>query len=213
MPKKPAPAPKSLETTEVLNVPAMHLREVTLKVVGQSPLIVHAWSEKAKQMMRDTQMQKGKQKKGAKVPEDDFKGSLYYISRDPEVYGFPVVAFKAATASAWAHLDGLKKGIIRGAYHIVNGVPTEQGDLVEIKYDKLVQREDMVRVGMGSADLRYRGEFRDWSADLVCRYNSRVISPEQLVTIFDAAGFAIGVGEWRPEKDGSFGLFKVESVA
>ena len=27
-----------------------------------------------------------------------------------------------------------------------------------------IMREDMVRVGMGTADIRYRAEFRDWSA-------------------------------------------------
>ncbi len=190
----------------------MDLREITVRLVGTSPLIVHAWSHKAKQQMRDAQMKKARQKKEAKNPDEDFKGSLYYVSRDPDVYGFPVVAFKAATASAWSHIDGFKKGIIRGAYHIVNGVPTDQGDLVEIKHRDLRMREDMVRVGMGAADIRYRGEFSNWSVDLQCRYNARVISAEQLVTIFDAAGFAIGVGEWRPEKDGSFGMFRVESI-
>jgi GntR family transcriptional regulator len=59
-------------------------------------------------------------------------------------------------------------------------------------------REDMVRVGMGTADIRYRGEFTTWSMDLPIRYNARAVSVEQLVLIFDAGGFGTGIGEWRP---------------
>jgi hypothetical protein len=32
-------------------------------------------------------------------------------------------------------------------------------------------REDMVRIGMGTADIRYRGEFPEWSVDVPLRFN------------------------------------------
>jgi len=71
-------------------------------------------------------------------------------------------------------------------------------------------REDMVRVGMGTADIRYRGEFKKWAVELLIRHNARVLSAEQVANLFNTAGFAIGVGEWRPQRDGSFGMFHVE---
>jgi hypothetical protein len=37
-------------------------------------------------------------------------------------------------------------------------------------------REDMVRVGMGTADIRYRGEYRTWRVKLQIRYNANMIS-------------------------------------
>ena len=73
-------------------------------------------------------------------------------------------------------------------------------------------REDMVRVGMGAADLRYRGEFTEWQADVPVRYNANAWSIEQLINVFNVAGFASGVGEWRPQKNGNFGMFKVTNV-
>ena len=69
----------------------------------------------------------------------------------------------------------------------------------------------MVRVGMGTADLRYRGAFSSWSTELQVRYNADIISAEQLVHLFNTAGFAVGIGEWRPEKDGSWGMFHVKT--
>jgi hypothetical protein len=74
-------------------------------------------------------------------------------------------------------------------------------------------REDMVRVGMGTADLRYRGEFADWHAKLLVRYNANVLSESQILNIINVAGFAVGVGEWRPEKDGMNGMFHVATEA
>lgn len=41
-----------------IEIPAMDFRMATLHVVGDSPLIVHAWSEKAKRMMLEKQMKK-----------------------------------------------------------------------------------------------------------------------------------------------------------
>ncbi len=89
----------------------------------------------------------------------------------------------------------------RGAFHI-------NGDLVKIKGTP-APREDMVRIAMGTADIRYRGEFKKWSCEFEIRYNRCVLSEEQIINLFNAAGFGIGVGEWRPQKDGSMGMFHV----
>jgi hypothetical protein len=80
------------------------------------------------------------------------------------------------------------------------------GELIKIEGEPQM-REDMVRVGMGKPDIRYRGEFMPWTVDLPILYNARVISDEQLANLIVTAGFSVGVGEWRPEKDGSYGMW------
>lgn len=177
------------------------LRTMTVTLKGDSALICHAWSKKAKQEMLDKQMKKAKQAKEAKDPQRDFQESLY---AHPEGgYGFPAVAFKSAAVDACSHVDGLTKVEARGAFHI-------QGDMVKINGEPRI-REDMVRIAMGTADIRFRGEFPVWSAKIDIRYNARVLSEDQIMNLFNVGGFAIGVGEWRPQKDGSFGMFHVES--
>ncbi len=85
--------------------------------------------------------------------------------------------------------------------------------LVEIHSDCPMLREDMVRVGMGSADIRYRGEFNNWYIDLQIEYNKNgQHSLEQIINIINAGGTACGIGEWRPEKDGQYGMFHVEKA-
>lgn len=186
---------------EPIILPKLNIQTMSLCIVGDSPLICHAWSKKAKEEMLAKQQKKAKQAKEAKVPERDFQESLY--PHPDGGYGFPVVAFKAAAVDACSHVDGVTKVMARGAFHI-------NGELARIEGEPTM-REDMVRIGMGTADIRYRGEFKDWSTVLDIRYNSNVLSPEQIANLFNTAGFAIGVGEWRPQKDGSYGMFHVDA--
>lgn len=49
--------------TEVITIPAIDIRTATITIKGDSPLIVHKWSEKAKKMMLDKQMKVATTKK------------------------------------------------------------------------------------------------------------------------------------------------------
>jgi hypothetical protein len=98
---------------------------------------------------------------------------------------------------------------LRGSYFL----KTEFGDMAEIKGSIPEIREDMVRIGMGSADLRYRGEFKNWHMDLILEYNaSGDMTLEQILNVINAGGYTCGIGEWRPEKDGSFGKYHIMTV-
>lgn len=177
------------------------VRRLAVRIAGDSPLITHAWSHKAKQQMLDKQMKKGTQAKEAKDPEKDYEESIY--RQEDGTCGFPSVGVKACAIRGAKGL-GMVMADMRAAFHV-------EGDLVTINGDPR-PREDMVRVGMGTADIRYRAEFPTWSIDLPITYNARMISAEQIVAMLDAGGFGTGIGEWRPEKDGQFGRFHVESI-
>ena len=176
----------------------LDLERVRLTVRGTSTLITHAWSEKAKKQMLDKQMKVATIGKEAKNPEEDYQSSLYVMPNGG--YGFPTIAFKAAAVRAGTYCD-MKMTHLRGAFHI-------NGEFAEIT-GKPQPREDMVRVGMGTADIRYRAEFPEWSALLDITYNRRAVSLDELVNLLNIGGFAVGVGEWRPEKDGQNGRFEV----
>jgi hypothetical protein len=187
-------------TTPTLST-QMDIRTMTVRLVGDSPLVSHAWSQKAKQAMKDKQAKAPKQAKEVRDPNREYEESLYRMP-DGSGYGFPAVAFKSAAVDACSHVDGLTKVQARGAFHII-------GDMIRIDGTPHM-REDMVRVGMGTADLRYRGEFTEWAVELEIRYNANVLSEAQIRNLFNVGGFAIGVGEWRPQRDGSWGMFHVE---
>jgi hypothetical protein len=186
-----------------ITIPKIDVRQMEITLIGDSPLICHRWSEKAKKEMLDKQMKKAKTAKTAKDPDADYKASLY--SHPDGGYGFPCVGFKAAAVGACRFSDGMKMTEARGAFHVV-------GELAKIDGTPSM-REDMVRIAMGTADIRFRGEFKTWKTTLLVSFNASAISPEQIVNLFNLAGFGVGVGEWRPEKDGSYGRFHVATDA
>lgn len=190
---------KTEQKIETVNLLKLDIHNIQLTLVGDSPLIVHRWSEKAKKQMLDKQMKKAKVIKEAKDPEQDYKDSLYMLP-DGEGYGFPTIGIKAAAVSAAAQADMFKTEA-RAAFHI-------DGELVKIEGEPSM-REDMVRIAMGTADIRYRGEFKNWSTTFTLKYNASVMSAEQIVNLFNVAGFGVGIGEWRPQKNGSYGRFHV----
>lgn len=226
------------KTTETVAIKPLKLKRIPIRIVGDTPLIVHAWSEKAKKEMLDAQQGKGKtKKKPTKMPFDDFARALYWLTPIPEVemedpqtgeprkviteeafdeaiqngakFGFPANSFKLAGNSAAYRLGWVKNQMgLRGAYFL----NAEDGsELVEIKGSTPVMREDMVKVGMGTADLRYRPMFEEWYCDMVLEYNaSGEMKLNDILSCIEAGGYVCGIGEWRPEKDGQFGRFHIE---
>ncbi len=203
-----------------IELPRIDIRMSEITIVGDTPLIVHAWSAKAKREMLDKQMKRPKQAKIAKDPRKDFEDSLYKLSDGG--YGFPSVAFKAAAATAALSVDGIKKAEVFRAFHVLGEDIDVEGafpgtmmrqNLVRIHGSKPRMREDMVKIAMGTADLRYRPEFADWHAKVLVKYNANALSLEQIVNLFNVAGFGVGVGEWRSEKKGQNGLFHVATEA
>lgn len=211
------------KSVEVIEIRPIEVKRATVRIVGDTPLIMHAWSEKAKREMLEKQMKVTKTKaKAAKDPIEDFIRSMYWKTPMPTDmmqagferaisegarFCFPVTAIKQAAISAAFRMGWAKdKMSMRGAFFIDG----DENQMIEIHSDPPVLREDMVKVGMGTADIRYRGEFRNWYADLVVSYNANgTYSLEQIVNIINAGGYACGIGEWRPERDGQYGMFHV----
>lgn len=209
---------------EVVEIKPLSIQVIPIRIVGDSSLIVHAWSEKAKKQMLASQTKETKTKaKEIRNPLDEFINSMYWLTEKPAEstdqavidalnagakFGFPVGAIKQAANSAAYRLGWVKNQMeLRGAYFL----RTDHGDMARIIGDSPIMREDMVRIGQGSADLRYRAEFKNWYMDLTLEYNaSGNLTLEQIINCINAGGYTVGIGEWRPERDGVFGTYHVE---
>lgn len=198
-----------------VNLLPIDIVHTVITVRGISSLIVNNWSEKAKQEMRDKQMGKAKQKREPKDPKKCFVDAAYIDTRG--VHCVPALAFKNAIVCAARFADDMKMTVLRGAIFVegTHRLKMPDGsagasDYLPIKSKPPIMREDMVRVGQGTADLRYRPEYHDWSVDLPIQFNQRVITLEQLVNLVKVAGFGVGICEWRPERNGQHGRFDVD---
>ena len=202
--KNATPAPEPTQAASVIEIKPPNLQIRKFTIYGTAPLFQHKWSDKAKKQIIDNQTKKAKQPLAAKDPQADYEESMYKLPNGR--YGFPAVAFKSAAVRA-GKLLGLAMTDTRQMFFDM----PDEGDLVVIN-GKPSPREDMVKTP-GTVDVRYRAEFREWSAVLTVKFNADLMSEEQLVNLFEAAGFSVGVGEWRPEKNGMFGTFTLTKGA
>lgn len=203
------------KTSTAVELVPLAIQTVEVPVIGDSPLIVHAWSEKARRMLLDNHMQKAKKGREAKVPFDDFAQTLYWMDGTPEKatpadveaarFGFPCIGFKAAAVDACTSIAAMTKVGARQAFHI-------DGELVQILGGPPAMREDITRLNGTKPDVRFRGEFSPWAAVLRVKVNTSAMSVEQVLGLFDLAGFAVGVGEWRPARNGPYGRFHVATA-
>lgn len=190
-------------TSEVIHLPELKQRKVIIRVIGTSSLITHPFGKKSLKMIEDKQQGKAKSSKhDVRDPEQEYLDSMY-ICEDGS-YGFPAIGFKGAVVTA-ANDAGIQKVLARRAFHVVDG------ELVKIESEPSM-RTDRVTIGMGTTDVRYRAEFKEWSANIPIIFNEGVISLEQLINLFRIAGFGVGIGEWRPERNGIHGTWEVEGV-
>ena len=217
---------------ELIEIRPIEMKTVEVTLVGDTPLIMHCWSEKAKRMMLEAQQGKSKGKqRPLKNPVDDFIQSAHWLTEKPEYpegaseeaceaafntaiskgakFGFPVSAFKQSAISAAYRMGWSKsKTELKGVFFI----ESDFGDMLEIISDVPAMREDMVKISGGTADLRYRSEFKNWSTTFRLKYNvNGPYSLENILNLINAGGTVCGVGEWRPERNGQFGMFHVKT--
>ena len=178
---------------------------VTMRINGVSPLIQHQWGEKALAMMRDKHAGKKTKNRDVRDPEQEGKDAMY--KTDDGSYGIPAMAIKSAVITA-AHQDiGVAKTLVRKALFIIC---KDSGKILKMECDEPVIKEDCVILNKKSADLRYRPYFYRWSVMLTWEMDGQLLQVDDLVNLVDRAGFGVGIGEWRPEKDGEYGRFEVD---
>lgn len=145
-----------------IEIPQLQAERIRVPIVGTAPLLVHRFSEKAKKQMLDN-MQGVKKVKVPKDPEADYQAAFYRIKGEQDAYGFPVIAFKAATISAARFYDKAVTMTSLRQFLFFNGELSECGQKVARIEGAPHRREDVVRVGQGT-DLRYRPEFTEWQS-------------------------------------------------
>lgn len=225
--QKEAIAEELKVSDETLNLGALLSTKPThqnfrIWIVGDTPLITNAWSEKARRQMLQKQVKATRGGKEAREPRDDFVSSLYEIGKGQ--YGFPVTGVKNCILAS-AHKD---KGVARSSVmsalwldaEMIRTRPALAGavcdmPLVRIYGSQPEMREDMVKIGSGlnrTANLAYRGQFTVWAMRITGRFNASVITAQALTFLINESGLACGIGEWRNERKGMFGAFHMANL-
>ena len=216
-------------------IPPLRFARLKLRIVGDCFIIPHAWSEKAKAMLRDKGSKVAKGPREARNPLEQGSMSMYWLdagghpipagpdwTKHKGGFGVPCRAIKACIVQAATDVEGVAKTQIRRLVRILPLVADACVPLLTMDGKKLLRpdriREDLMRVGgkgpgTGTADLRYRGEFTNWSANVEVEYDQDILSAAVIVNLFNRGGATCGLLEDRSEKTGGYGgMFHVETA-
>lgn len=204
-------ATKAEPKVEVIQLQPVNRALLQLRIEGVSPMLMHRFSEKARKELADRDQRKLKGKtKPARDTDAEFEACIYRLSDGSA--GFPCSAFKAAAVRA-GKLAGLKMTDARQMFWVHQDDVSDMGEMCVRIEGECRKREDFVRLNGAGADLRYRAEFSPWWAVLTIDFDADLISAESIANLFARAGMNVGIGDWRPEKGGNFGMFKIAGGA
>lgn len=206
MAKRTAPSPAP-EPEPILKFDRIGTEILEVPIRGTAPLVVHRFSEKAKREMLDAARGK-KTPRTPKDPDAEYEAAFYRLKDGGN--GFPALAFKAATVGGARFFGNQITMTALKQFIFFSGEPGQDGHQYVPIIGKPTMREDVVRVGRGGTDLRYRPEFSEWSSILTVTYVKSMLTRDSLLSLIDAGGMGIGVAEHRPEKGGDWGTYEID---
>ena len=189
----------AIDSATSLVIEQPNILSVGIEVSGTADLIQNKFSQKSVEQMLKSHMGVSVQRE-RKKPREVLEEAT--VRNMDGVVALPPTAFKLAMISAASQIKGLKKTQLRIALFI-------QGNSIPITYRETVPRMDITRTsGIGrTPDVRFRPSFQEWKARMIILF-SDTLTVQTVVDLLNRAG-QVGVGEWRPEKNGTFGTFKV----
>lgn len=193
---------------EQISIDSIKAETLKVPIIGTAPLIIHRFSEKAKRQMLDA-MQGRAVPREPKDPDAEYEAAAYRLKDGG--YGFPANGFKAATISAVRFYGRSVTMVGCNQFMFFDGELSEDGRKMARIEGTPRRREDFVRLKRSGTDLRYRPEWPEWSTTLTIVYVTSALTRGSVLSLVDAGGMGVGVGEWRPEKGGDFGTYKIDT--
>ncbi len=208
---------KTKPAVESITIKPPNFQTGIFRIVGTSPYVQNAFSEKAKGLMRAAQVEgstnKGKKAKVAKDFIEAYEGAKHYSSEG--WVGIPASAFRKAMISACKTVGFVMTLARLSVFVEADGFDRDDGTPL-IRFTKGEPRyvEHMVRVGMNQADIRARPMWDEgWEAEIRITFDADQFTISDVSNLLMRVGMQVGIGEGRPDtpKGGmGWGTFRVE---
>lgn len=199
---------KQTEKT-VVQIKPPNLKTVVFEIKGVAPLVMHRFSAKIKNQMRD-KMEQGKsagskKNREAKDLEATFNEARY-ISKDGWD-GFHAASIRNAMISA-CRLVGYKMTLAKmSIFVIADGWDAAESQIPLIRiYGEAVRQEDMARVETGQPYVTIRAAYHEWKAKIKIRFDADQFSLDDVSNLLARVGMQVGIGEGRPDSKNSAGM-------
>lgn len=178
-------------------------------IVGDAPLVVHAFSQKAFNQIREKHEAGSVAKKGQKREAKDFEAN-FQASRHRSIEGWdglPAAMFRNAMISACRMAGFAMTRAKMSVFVEADGFEANGTPLVRITKGEPHQHEAYVRNETGVVDLRSRAMFDPgWELVVRVKYDADQFCLEDIANLMLRVGVQGGLGDGRPDSKKSAGM-------
>jgi hypothetical protein len=186
------------------------MKTVNVEIKGVTPLLIHRFGEEAETNGKDGT-------RGIILKTEDPRvqaEKAAYIARDGTYY---FNAFSIPACMGNAGVNHKIKGTRKSLRFVVPSAVRLTSDAITIldgnggkpaKKFEIDSRPVTIPSTKGKI-MRHRPRFNEWSAKFDLGVNEKLLPVSMAHQLLNEAGESIGIGDFRPEKRGPFGTFRV----
>lgn len=203
------PSKQKAPKGEVL-LPQFTIKEAQVFVIGTSPFLCNAMSEKAKRIILFPGGPMNAATKRSRPKHNvlaEWRESPYMLrDRSAEtLLAIKATAFKATMRGVTKDMEGVVAATEVGRWCHIMGDFVPMWGMPELRMD-IVRMNDPAK----TPDVRTRVCVREWATTFTVRFTSPMMREEMVAQLLAGAGFTQGVGDGRPEKGKmSCGMFRL----
>jgi hypothetical protein len=184
------------------------MKSILVEIRGTSPLLIHRFSENSEQAKPTRRMSTSN-----RDPREEATKAAY-IAADGTFY-FSAFSIPGAMGNAGANhkMRGSRKSlrfVVPSAVRVTSEAITILNGNGPAKDFEVDARPVTIPATKGRI-MRYRPRFDCWGAKFTLTLDDNNLSVEDAHQLLNEAGVQIGIGDFRPEKRGPFGCFRVVS--
>lgn len=196
----------------VLEIQPMRTRRIIAYAVGTTPYIMHRQSMKVMRQLLYPAPKKNQAERARTLkqnPMEEFQGSCY-LNRDPKepaLFHMPNETIQKAIANAALDTSGATKTEISRWCSVVSkninvfGIPQ--------MFTHPARQSGISRAPY----LPTRPIFPRWAFSVELEYKVDPLNDQQVLTLLANSGMIVGCGDWRPQKGGPYGKFRLCSAS
>jgi hypothetical protein len=198
------------KTESAVEIQEIVMKEVTVNIIGTSPLILHRFSDKARREL----LLGGRKKNVAELqttlkhdPLAEYRECLYRNRKRDGLTLFHVPKGMVSRTLADVAVD--IPGATKAAMDRLTSISTPTLFLFGVPklFTTMARNSDMAK----TPDVRTRPILEHWAVpSITIKYVSGMLTDRKVINLLSAAGSLVGIGDWRPQrKGGEYGAFRV----
>lgn len=184
------------------------MKRIRVEIKGVTPLLIHRFTEQSEHAKSSRRQLVKKDEPRAEAEKNAYRaadGTFYFSAYS--------IAAAMGNAGASHKMRGSRKSLRFVVPCAVTTVPTDAITILHngkgpAKNFEVDSRPVTIPATKGRV-MRHRPRFDDWGAKFELLVNDDLLDVEMAQQLLGEAGQSIGIGDFRPEKRGPFGTFRV----